>query len=151
LCSNGKCACPPANVCGSNCLSAPCDSSQCQTCNPGSGNCVGCPSGQTCVNGSCCRNSGNTCSVNGDCCSGICCDGFCCSSGQECLSNGTCANPCNCAVPGGANVCPCLSCVCGRSICGDPQCVGCSAACTTDSDCPKGQFCVDVVGCTVAC
>src|SRR5436853_6327052 len=86
FCANGKCACPAANVCGSNCLAAPCDANQCQTCNPGSGNCVGCSSGHTCVSGSCCGNSGTTCSVDGDCCSGTCCQGVCCGAGQTCLS-----------------------------------------------------------------
>src|SRR5215208_2111371 len=52
---NGSC-CANANACGSTCLAAPCDSSQCLTCDSSTGTCVGCTSGETCLNGSCCAN-----------------------------------------------------------------------------------------------
>jgi hypothetical protein len=62
-CLNGSC-CAKANACGSTCLAAPCDSSQCLTCDSSTGTCVGCTSGETCLNGSCCPNDqvcGSTC------------------------------------------------------------------------------------------
>jgi hypothetical protein len=135
-CLGGSC-CANANVCGTVCLSAPCNSSQCETCDSSSGTCVGCPSGHTCQNGTCCTNTYGTCSGNGDCCSGTCCQGTCCGSGQVCLSNGSCATP-NCSVFN------CLSfCVCASDTSGAEYCTtgGYSGDCTTDKDCPRGSFC----------
>jgi len=163
-CLNGSC-CGNANACGSTCLAAPCDSSQCLTCDSSTGACVGCTSGETCLNESCCPNdqvcgstcgcpSGQTC-VNGNCCASgqvcgtTCCaacatcqDGTCvsiCPAGQDCLSNGTCATRCAC---GGSANCggffPC-ACWCARGICGHGDFGGNS--CSDDMDCPVGDFC----------
>lgn len=73
-CVNGSC-CANANACGSTCLAAPCDSSQCLTCDSSTGTCVGCPSGKTCLNGSCCKpnfTEESICVADSECCSGAC-------------------------------------------------------------------------------
>src|SRR4029077_1613399 len=46
--SNGFC------IDGTVVVGCSCDSSQCQTCDTSNGTCVGCPSGQTCISGTCC-------------------------------------------------------------------------------------------------
>jgi hypothetical protein len=168
-CLNGSC-CANANVCGSTCLAAPCDSSQCLKCDPTSGTCVGCPSGQSCLNGSCCPNSqvcngvccpsGQSC-LNGSCCpnsrvcNGVCCpptqscqSGQCgCGPGQVKLCNGTCATPC----PQGST-CSCGDC----DFDNDFENFYCTSGfvggfCTSDCDCPTGLFCVVTQSCWAAC
>src|SRR4029077_7395774 len=86
---------------GSVVVGCSCDSSQCQTCDTSSGTCVGCPSGQTCISGTCCDNAnvcGSSCLTAP--CSNSCatCDsgtGTCvCPPGTVLTANGTCAQPC---------------------------------------------------------
>jgi hypothetical protein len=103
-------------VCGSTCLAAPCDASQCLTCDSSSGTCVGCPSGQTCNNGQCvamCEPVGTACPAigpNSQCCSGLCgplagpgeTPGCCIPRGSPVDCNGTnvhlcCTSACNTA------------------------------------------------------
>jgi hypothetical protein len=158
ICLHGSC-CANANVCGSTCLTAPCDSSQCQKCDPTSGTCVGCPSGQTCLNGSCCANAnvcGSTC-LTAPCDASQCqkCDsttGTCvssCTSGQTCL-NGQCVNIV-CTQAGGCTspvLCPTNSnCICASTPEGPIVCVQNAAfsKCTKSTDCPAGQVCA--IGC----
>jgi hypothetical protein len=117
-CANGTCAptCPSANVCGSTCLTAPCDANQCLTCDPTSGTCASnCTSDQTCSNG------------------------VCCASGKVGLSNGTCATPCNPFILGSCGV----GCNCIRESSGTTFCAGSGTpnSCETTRDCPPGQFC----------
>ena len=95
-CLNGSC-CATANVCGSTCLAAPCNASQCLTCDPSSGTCVStCTSGQICQNGTCvatCLPAGAPCDINNfrQCCAKACIfpgggpTGHCC----ELLPNGS--------------------------------------------------------------
>jgi hypothetical protein len=124
-CANGeKCTCPPAPACNSIC---PCPSGQ--TCVNGSccsndqvcGSTCGCPSGQVCQNGQCvtpCTASGGTCSGNSDCCSVTCCNGVCCPSGQACVQ-GQCVSPCPVGTVPCGTVC-CSDCCAneGTGICG---------------------------------
>lgn len=69
---NGAC-CPMGNVCGGQCLSAPCSHDQCLTCSAESGGCVSiCAPGTTCVSGQCvtaatCSSVGDVCGTNGVC------------------------------------------------------------------------------------
>jgi Dickkopf N-terminal cysteine-rich region len=111
-----------------------------------------CCTGLSCQNGTCapCTSNGGTCSANDQCCSRNCSNGFCCPSGRVGLSNGTCAKLC-----GSLQDCP-------------PGCVGCfipiggappafcgsgevpESSCTSDDDCPRGQFC-GTGACIVAC
>jgi hypothetical protein len=120
----------------------------------GSGYCDGtvagatcCAAGQHCENATCvanCAAAAATCSVNGDCCSGNCCDGFCCDSGRQCLSNGTCAKPCE----AGCGPFPC-GCPSGRDFCGNLPLQG---SCGSDDDCARGELCNFLVNiCEVAC
>ena len=132
----------PSSICCARNGSGVCSSYSTATC---------CATGQTCTsNGQCvapttttttttaCLANGSTCSGNGACCSGICCQGTCCASGQVCLSNGTCATPCatGCAGCGG-----CFVDVNGESYCAFTLSTFPPTSCTTDSQCPRGQFC----------
>jgi hypothetical protein len=94
LCSSCGAATPPSSVCctrnsSNNCTSysgasCPCDSGRCLTCDSSTGTCVGCTSGQTCVNGSCCPDAR------------VCGTGTtrtCCAQGERCL-NGVCGPAC---------------------------------------------------------
>ena len=86
---------------GSFAVQCPCKSNLCLTCDSTHGACVGCPSGQTCLNGECCANAnvcGSTC-LAAPCDASQClhCDsgsGACvgCPAGQTCQS-GTCCIP----------------------------------------------------------
>ena len=131
---NGAC-CPNANVCGTTCLAAPCDSSQCLTCDSSTGTCVSsCDAGQcqTCQGGTC-ASSCNACST---CQGGTCVSS--CSSGQDCLSNGTCASPCTPGVP-----CSCGFCFpdpSGADYC-SPSGATTNMTCANDSQCTQGYFC----------
>jgi hypothetical protein len=107
-----------------------------------------------------CGSIGATCTANDQCCSGRCAGGMCaepCPSGTVLLCNGTCAKTCTsttdctgcrfeCA-PEAASDPP-------RSLCSNPTDFG--APCTTDCDCPSGQFCREFTGvggnfCLFAC
>jgi hypothetical protein len=162
-CLNGSC-CANANVCGSTCLAAPCDSSQCLKCDPTTGACVStCTSTQTCIGGTCCENAhvcGSTCcdacstcqggTCVSSCASGqSCCNGTCsdCPCGYVKLCNGTCAKPC----PEGST-CSCGAC----DFDNDFQNFYCTSGfvggfCTSDCDCPTGLFCVVTQSCWAAC
>jgi hypothetical protein len=126
-------------------LPCSCNASQCLTCDSSSGTCVGCPSGQTCQGGQCvtpCTASGGSCSGDSACCSGTCCQGTCCGSGQVCLSNGTCATPCS---PfGGLCSGPCGFGGCLKDSDSATYCANGTQgqSCNTDSDCPRGSFCL---------
>ena len=91
-CVSGSC-CLTANVCGSTCLAAPCDASQCLHCDSGSGTCVGCPAGQTCQSGTCCIPAfTGPCTSDDQCCdfpNSTCCNGNCCHGPAICF-NGAC-------------------------------------------------------------
>jgi hypothetical protein len=138
-CVKGKCTCPPVPTCNSVC---PCPSGQtcvngtcCPTANVCGSSC-GCPTGQVCLNDQCapCITAGNSCNASIECCSNNCCLGLCCDSDRICLSNGTCAKPCE--APGGCgNSCGCYI---TRQICGT---LGNGGSCTIDDDCPRGQWC----------
>ncbi len=95
-----------------------------------------------------CKPAGIGCNSNSQCCDGSCCHGTCCGPGQVCLCNGTCATP---LVDGGGN-CPCGSFIKDISS-GTFYCNSFSPgpSCTTDCDCPKGQFCTYDGGCLSAC
>ena len=107
---------------GTSAARCPCDSAQCETCDTSHGTCDGCPSGQHCCSGTCkeccadsdcpsgqhcsngqcvpdCLASGlnSLCSVNSDCCSGMC-EPFGVFPPHCCSPPGT---PCNLADPGG--------------------------------------------------
>jgi hypothetical protein len=150
-CLNGSC-CANANACGSTCLAAPCDSSQCLTCDSSTGTCVGCTSGQTCQAGTCCTSNGGTCTGGTQCCSGNCSNGFCCASGRVGLSNGTCARLC--MGPGSSGGCG-AGCFCistgGGLFCGSPPTVSAQNCPGGDSDCPRGEFCSPAGVCQPAC
>ena len=107
-----------------------------------------------------CLPNGGTCSANNQCCSGRCAGGMCaepCPAGTVLLCNGTCAKTCTsdadctgcrfeCA-PEAASDPP-------RSLCSNPT--DFAAPCTTDCDCPSGQFCREFTGvggnrCLFAC
>ena len=121
---------------------------------PSGGKC--CP-GLGCVSGpnACCSDSdcpsGDICTENNTCCHATCTSGLChldgcgricpCPDGLTCLGNGTCAKACE----AGSLFCEeqfCGSCWvdadAGSAYCGDSDR---GAACSTDGDCPAGQFC----------
>ena len=86
-----------------------------------------------------CKRNGKKCKKNKQCCSGNCQDGRCaaaCSPGQVRLSNGTCVTPCG----GGCDAthCACGICYCLRNLCGAGET---ATTCSSDTDCPRGQFC----------
>jgi hypothetical protein len=125
-CLNGSC-CANANVCGSTCLAAPCDSSQCLTCDTTNGTCVGCPQGQTCVNGTCCSTS-------------QVCNGVCCASGHSCLNGSCCPND---QVCGSSCGCPSGQ-TCQNGTCVTPTF---QPTCVCNSGSVKRFRCQDLVGC----
>lgn len=172
---------PAAKKCRKNhqCCSGTCEGGKCAACQSGQvlcgGSCVSnsCTPPQTFDTSSCtcCTSNGGTCSTSGDCCSGNCSEGFCCESGRVGLSNGTCAKPCTLGgrectgclqgctrTPGFETYCSggftnCLS----NTDCLSGQCDALSrCVCSSDNDCPSGQFCVDTAGgqaqvCQAAC
>jgi hypothetical protein len=90
-----NCDCPSATIpsCATGCAAGQCSAFEdCQGCgcNDATG-CIDCPpecsgygescgdccSGLTCVSGTCRRNNGQSCSINGECVSGRCCGGTC--------------------------------------------------------------------------
>ena len=114
----------PASICcvrnskgycsGGAVVGCACDSSQCQSCDTSTGTCVGCASGQTCLNSHCCAN-----------------DNIC---GSVCLSAPCDANQClTCHSSTGICVSTCSS--------GQNCCNGTCAQCCSDGDCPVGQVC----------
>jgi hypothetical protein len=98
------------------------------------------------------------CSTNGQCCSGYCAGGTCapCPADRVVLSNGSCVKPCGVFTDCDAG----CECVTSAS---DPTgntgyCTGGvpsdSSPCTTDSVCPRGEFCVGApigVQCVTTC
>src|SRR5215217_6560436 len=107
-----------------------------------------------------CLPNGGTCSANNQCCSGRCAGGMCaepCPAGTVLLCNGTCAKTCT-------SDADCTGCTfeCAPEAASDPPRSLCSnptdfaAPCTTDCDCPSGQFCREFTGvggnfCLFAC
>ena len=112
-CINFAC-CPNNQICGGQCLAAPCLASECNACNTQTGTCeFTCAADQTCDNGTCtggggtglCGFIGDECTVDGDCCEQLRCnaDGICvgtvdkgetcrseynvCKTGLRCCSN----------------------------------------------------------------
>jgi len=113
--------------------------------------CSGKCEGNVCV--AACTSTGGSCGSNGDCCSGRCAGGMCaepCSSDRVLLSNGTCALPCN-------DESGCPSCgtspFCGLDVSGAGYCAAARAgqACSSDINCPTGQYCNAGGTCGPAC
>jgi hypothetical protein len=111
-----------------------------------------------------CKRNGKHCKKDKQCCSGNCSDGTCggCSSGADgtcagCplgtveLSNGTCAKPCDTS----ADCAGCDGCAFASRTGGvrTSYCVSGPGrpGCTTDDNCPRGQFCSGGVVCLAAC
>jgi len=93
-----------------------------------------------------CAQNGSICMSNDQCCSGRCAGGTCaeaCPSGTATLSNGTCAHTCT----SGSFDCIAAGCGgCATLVEGDgveDYCRGSRgfADCTSNADCPTGQFC----------
>ena len=120
----GSSCCASANVCGSTCLAAPCDSSQCLTCNPTSGTCVStCSSGQTCQNGMCVTPP--VCPSGGDFCSfAVVCGTY-----------------------GGGYTCYCATDVDGSNVCSAATQTAHCAFCTSDADCGANMVCIQAPSC----
>ncbi len=107
-------------------------------CEP-SGRCTAdrdCPTGQSCVTGSC-RPTSTLCQFNNQCSAGqVCIDGRClagCGGAVTCPSGQTCTNG-HCDTPAGS--CSGVSCPSGQ-ICSNGTCSG---PCSVDTDCTTG-FC----------
>lgn len=85
LCSSSICGFPNGTACStsSQCINNNCNSNICANNNGGS-----CSTGTDCVSGTCsggtcvtaCTTNGNSCSIDGTCCSGNCCSGSCTAS-----------------------------------------------------------------------
>ena len=131
---------PPTATCTPTCRRKVCGGDGC------GGSCGSCAAGQLCRSGTCCtpeppevtcagrcgQVTGNTCHEPVACA---------CPSGQECLSNGSCATVCTPS----ANPCPNCT-LCGASIEGANHCSGwtyCeSQTCTSTAECPVGTYCM---------
>jgi hypothetical protein len=156
-CLNGNC-CLNANVCGNVCLDTPCDTANCDVCDPGTGTCKSnCQQptnpclDSTCISGVCgtANKLPNTiCSGPGG--RGVCCDGVChvddiqnCTRcGQTCPAGGTCKVAiCDDRVCGTKNAADDTGCTGpdGAGVCCDGtcqvddilNCTGCGEACPT--------------------
>lgn len=153
--SSFTCTCPSGTVaCGGTCISNVCPDGQ--VFNPSTCTCA-CPTGFTDCAGTCtntssdpnnCGSCGNHCPSTASCVNGQCCPNTqvcinpkgtatCCPAGTTCLGNGTCAHSCTT----NAN---CSRCICTE----DADLVHhyCAtrvsgASCTSDLNCPQGQFC----------
>jgi hypothetical protein len=146
VCPSGACQTPTTTT-----TETPTTTTSTSTTSTSTTTCSGLPNGASCTEGS-------------QCCSGNCSNGFCCESGRVGLSNGTCAKPCTlsgrectgCFSPspctrtsGFATYCSggftnCLS----NSECLSGQCTtsaGFQCVCSSDNDCPTGQFCAHTV------
>lgn len=145
----------------SQCCSGTCAGGTCAAACVSSGGSCGidsdCCSGFLCDNGACatCRSNEGSCSTHGQCCSGYCAGGTCapCPADRVMLSNGSCAKLCT----GDGNECA-ASCQCSIRY-SDPSghsgyCSSASSSgtiCTTDGDCPRGEFCTGVPSDTGVC
>jgi hypothetical protein len=102
-----------------------------------------------------CPPPADTCHLQGSCdpATGLCSNPDKCPSGQVCLSNGTCATDCG-STPGiCVNFTP--GCGCAQDSGADSYCalnLGPQGDCTTNANCPMGQFCFQLIGqCFFAC
>ena len=129
ICLNFTC-CATANVCGNVCLDAPCDTSECQQCNPNTGACVStCTADETCCGGDCVPTAslcgsicGNVCEAPTPNCCGTECE-ECCNNSQcneagcEICSGNQCVSKCSGETPdcngSGTCICNAVSCVGG--------------------------------------
>ena len=98
-----------------------CDSSQCQTCDATTGNCVGCPPGQTCQNGQCsgCSNPG-VCGTYTQCGQPSCLCGTTSEGGGACFPGATSCvglTDCNTSADCDANSFCLVGSCCGRNVC----------------------------------
>jgi hypothetical protein len=84
-----NCVCPAGTTaCGNEC----CNSANCQTCDPNTGRCVGCPENFLCCDGGCfaptdqrhCGFCGNNCIEKCNSGGGRCCDGICVVTATTC-------------------------------------------------------------------
>jgi hypothetical protein len=141
-----------------------------QGCDPSTGTCVGCTSGQTCLNGSCCPND----QVCGTGTSVTCCpEGRVCVSGEwQCptgttLCGGNCVDPtCSSNQFFDPSNCTCVACLAnGSSPCSDDTqccsgrclntpgpspgicCARLSSPCTSNSQCCSGVCATDGLCC----
>ena len=184
------------HVCSFPNATAMCVNSTCQigSCNPGFANCNGvasdgcevnlntdpnncgtcghvCPSGGSCLNGTCAGGPGAICGTNSQCASGICSGGFCCTTacvagtGGVCGFTGACTDTGVCALAPTTTVCTTPTCsATGQVFTASGNCDGtgkclpgsstdCAASgmvcnatvgcvqCNTNTDCPTGQTC----------
>lgn len=126
-CTNGQCACPQQNTCGSECVDKTANANHCGACFNA------CPWGASCVSGTC------KCGGNQTVCAGQCVDltsnpahcGGCnaqCGSGQTCV-----AAKCTCP-----NNQPLCNGQCPNYLSDPNNCGGCGLVCTGGKTCQSG-------------
>jgi hypothetical protein len=173
ICTAGACVfLPPATCSASNCSGGCCAGNSCQpgtantACGIGGGACVNCPTGTSCINGSCQCTAGTcpggTTCVNGSCqCTAGTCAAGCCQSGTclpgnsntACGVGGVACTSCpagtQCATSGSqAGTCVCSPASC-NGCCSNGMCLpgnlpsACGSTGTACLACPTGATCTN--------